>query len=90
MTTALVMTWADTKRKDFRALVDIIDADGDRHPYGAARGDGHHALGEWIKGIVADAGATSIQYIDCGEVEEASFLTIRAIALVREAREVGV
>jgi hypothetical protein len=89
MTTALVMTWSDTKHKDFRALVDVIDADGDRHPAGAARGDGHHALGEWIKAIVADCGATTTKFIDCGEIEDASFLTIRATALVREAREVS-
>ena len=89
--TALVITWHDKARGDFRALVDEIDADGGRHPHGAARADLYDAksMHAWVQAILADLGPTAVKTIDLGEVEHApSFQTIRAMALVKEAAEV--
>jgi hypothetical protein len=92
MTKAIVMAWHDSKRDEYRALVDEIDADGGRHPAGAARGETAERCGAWITAILLDLGAKDedVQTINVGTVEGASFLTIRAMALVAEAKAIGI
>ena len=86
--TALIIAWHDKDRGDYRALVDTIDADGGRHPYTAARANDSTTLGNSVNAILADMDPkpSDVQTFNLGVVEhKPSFLTVRSLALVKEA-----
>ena len=88
---AQVMNYFDTARQEYRALVDVIDADGERHPAGAARGADKTACARWITAILQDYGFSDnamadVQILDLPEMARPSFVQVRTRAAFLEAQ----
>jgi len=76
---AQVMTWWDVSRKEFRSLVDVIYADGERSPGGCARGESETSCAIWANAILQDLEVKpeDVTIINCGELARASFAQVR-------------
>jgi hypothetical protein len=89
---AIVMSYFDTTRQDYRSLIDVIDADGERHPAGAARGGDKMACVAWAGAILQDHGFDDrnlgdVRFVECEEMAAPSFERIRTNAAFKMARE---
>ena len=80
---AEVMNWWDISRKEFRSLVDVIDADGERHPGGCARGESETSCATWANAILQDLEVRpeDVTIVSCGELARASFAQVRGRAM---------
>jgi len=79
---ALVLNYWDTSRKEFRSLVDVIHADGERSPGGAARGESELATATWVNAILQDLEVRpeDVTIVTCGELARPSFAQVRTAA----------